>query len=260
MTHETTTATGVVSTEDPAAVVGTRGPAVVVGGASGIGAAVAALYRAVGVEVVVWDRVQDSDIECDITDPAQVDAAARVTLDRVGVPTEVTVTAGMGHSALLMEADPSAWDKVMGVNAKGVWLAMRALAGEMAAAGGGSVVAISSVSAQLVDATMGLYCASKAALDMVVKVAAVEWSPTVRVNAVAPGVTDTPMLGPAPRDGSWLTGVSDRTALGRLGRPDDIAESVLAVHGMHWVTGQIIECDGGLSLHSPIDPTGRHRD
>jgi len=141
-----------------------------------------------------------------------------------------------------------------------VWLAMRALAGEMAAAGGGSVVAISSVSAQLVDATMGLYCASKAALDMVVKVAAVEWSPTVRVNAVAPGVTDTPMLGPAPRDGSWLTGVSDRTALGRLGRPDDIAESVLAVHGMHWVTGQIIECDGGLSLHSPIDPTGRHRD
>ena len=118
---------------------------------------------------------------------------------------------------------------------------------------------ISSVSARLVDRTMGLYCASKAALDMVVRVAAREWAPAVRVNAVAPGVTDTPMLGPAPREGAWLTGVAGRTALGRIGRPEDIAEAVVAVHGMHWVTGQIIECDGGLSLYSPIDPTGRSR-
>ncbi len=236
------------------------GPAVVVGGASGIGAEVAARYRSAGVTVVVWDRAPGSDIDCDITDPDQVDDAARATLERVGVPTEVTVTAGIGHSGLLVDTDAAAWDRVMGVNARGVWLAMRALVGDMTAAGGGSVVAISSVSAHLVDKTMGLYCASKAALDMVVRVAAAEWSPSVRVNAVAPGVTDTPMLGPAPRDGSWLTGVSRRTALGRLGRPGDIAEAVLAVHGMHWVTGQIIECDGGLSLHSPIDPTGRHRD
>ena len=50
--------------------------------------------------------------------------------------------------------------------------------------------------------------------------------------------------------------VARRTALGRLGRPEDIAEAVLAVHGMRWVTGQIIECDGGLALHSPIDPSG----
>ena len=106
---------------------------------------------------------------------------------------------------------------------------------------------------------MGLYCASKAALDMVVRVAAREWAPAIRVNAVAPGVTDTPMLGPAPREGAWLTGVAGRTALGRLGRPEDIAEAIVAVHGMGWVTGQIIECDGGLSLHSPIDPTGGSR-
>ena len=255
--HDRAETLGSVGSAEP---VGPGGPAVVVGGGSGIGAAVAARYRSTGVDVVVWDRAPGSDIECDITDPGQVDAAARATLDRVGVPTQVTVTAGVGHSGLLVDVDAAAWDRVMGVNAKGVWLAMRALAGEMTAAGGGSVVAISSVSAHLVDKTMGLYCASKAALDMVVRVAASEWAPAVRVNAVAPGVTDTPMLGPAPREGSWLTGVAGRAALGRLGRPDDIAEAVLAVHGMHWVTGQIIECDGGLSLHSPIDPTGRHRD
>jgi NAD(P)-dependent dehydrogenase (short-subunit alcohol dehydrogenase family) len=112
------------------------------------------------------------------------------------------------------------------------------------------------VSAQLPDRSMGLYCASKAALDMVVRVAAVEWGPRIRVNAVAPGVTDTPMLGGIPRSGPWLSGVGRRTALGRLGRPDDIAETVLAVHAMSWVTGQSIRCDGGLSLFSPIDPTG----
>jgi NAD(P)-dependent dehydrogenase (short-subunit alcohol dehydrogenase family) len=220
---------------------------------------VADRYRAAGVEVVVWDRAEGGDVRCDITDPDQVGAATAFTLDRVGVPVEVTVTAGIGASGLLLDVDPSAWDEVMGINAKGVWLAMRSLAAAMMTAGGGSIVATSSVSARLADRTMGLYCASKAALDMVVKVAALEWAPTIRVNAVAPGVTDTPMLGPAPRDGSWLSGVAGRTALGRLGRPDDIAEAVLAVHGMHWVTGQSIECDGGLARHSPIDPIGRTR-
>jgi NAD(P)-dependent dehydrogenase (short-subunit alcohol dehydrogenase family) len=249
----------VVGSGGPAVVVGSGGPAVVVGGASGIGAAVVDRYRSARIEVVVWDRAPGSDILCDISDPDQVEAAASATRDRIGAPTEVTVTAGMGASGLLMDVDPSAWDRVMGVNAKGVWLAMRSLAAAMAGADGGSIVVTSSVSARLADRTMGLYCASKAALDMVVKVAALEWAPAIRVNAVAPGVTDTPMLGPAPRQGPWLSGVAGRTPLGRLGRPDDIAEAVLAVHGMHWVTGQSIECDGGLARHSPIDPTGRPR-
>lgn len=81
----------------------------------------------------------------------------------------------------------------------------------------------------------------------------------MRVNGVGPGVTDTPMLGPAPRDGEWLSGVARRTALGRLGTADDIAETVLAVHGMFWVTGEIVQCDGGLSLRSPINPMGDPR-
>ena len=79
------------------------------------------------------------------------------------------------------------------------------------AAEGGSIVAVSSVSARLVDRSMGLYCASKAALEMVIRVAAAEWAPSLRVNGVAPGVTDTPMLGPLHHDGAWLSSVADRT-------------------------------------------------
>ena len=235
------------------------GAAVVVGGGSGIGAAVAALQRAEGREVLVWDVAGGGDVACDVGDPAQVDAATRVTLERVGVPALVTITAGVGHSALLADASCDDFDRVFAVNARGPWLAMRALAKPMADAGGGSIVATSSVSARLVDRAMGLYCASKAALDMLVRVAAAEWGPLVRVNAIAPGVTDTPMLGRAPRQGAWLTGVAGRTALARLGTADEVAEAVVALHAMRWVTGQILAADGGLSLHSPIDAFGKPR-
>ena len=92
---------------------------------------------------------------------------------------------------------------------------------------------------------------------MLVKVAACEWAPLgIRVNAVGPGVTETPMLGRAPTDSGWLRAVAERTALGRLGRAADIAQAVLALHDLEWVTGQVLDCDGGLSLHSPIDAFG----
>jgi len=64
------------------------------------------------------------------------------------------------------------------------------------------------------------------------------------------------MLGPLPRDRGWLAGVARRTALGRLGTPDDMADAILAVHDLSWITGQVITCDGGLSRSSPIDPRG----
>lgn len=234
------------------------GLAVVVGGASGIGRHVVAQQRAAGATVVVWDIRGDHDLTCDVSDPAQVDAAMAATVERWGVPGWCTVSAGVGHAAMLLDVEPDDWDRIQAVNARGPLLAMRACARRMIEAGtAGSIVVTSSVSAHLPDRSMGAYCASKAALDMVVKVAAVEWaSYGIRVNAVAPGVTDTPMLGGAPLDRGWLRHVAARTPLGAVGSPDAIARAVVALHGLPWVTGQVLPCDGGLALHSPIDPTG----
>jgi NAD(P)-dependent dehydrogenase (short-subunit alcohol dehydrogenase family) len=236
--------------------------ALVIGGGSGIGAALADAYRARGTATVTWDIAGSHDVTCDVTEPAAIDDAVGVTRARWGVPSCITITTGIGHAGLLTEAEPEAFDRVMRVNARGPWLCMRSWVGVLREQGlPGSFVAVSSISARLVDRTMGLYCASKAALSMLVQVAAAEWGELgIRVNAVAPGVTRTPMLGRGPSatvEGSpWLAGVADRTALGRLGEASDIAQTIIAVHTMDWVTGQVLECDGGLSLHSPADPDG----
>jgi NAD(P)-dependent dehydrogenase (short-subunit alcohol dehydrogenase family) len=232
--------------------------AVVVGGASGIGAAVVAQHREHGTPVVVWDIAGQRDITCDVSEPAAVDQAIGDTIRAHGVPTLLTVCAGVGHSGMLLHADPDEWDRVMGVNARGAWLSMRAVARAAREAGAPcSMVAVSSVSASIADRNMGIYCASKAALNMLVRVAATEWAADgIRVNAVGPGVTQTPMLGGAPTDSGWLAEVAARTPLQRIGAPDDIAAAVLAVHGLGWVTGQILDCDGGLSLASPLDSYG----
>lgn len=232
--------------------------ALVVGGGSGIGAALVEAYRQRGVEPIVWDVAGERDVDCDISDPTAVESVTAATIDTYGVPTEISVTAGIGQSGLLIDESPEAWDRVLAVNTRGPWLVMRALARALAARSTpASIVVTSSISAHLTDRAMGLYCVSKAALNMLVQVAAAEWAPLgIRVNAVAPGVTETPMLGRAPTDRGWLLHVQQRTALGRLGQPGDVAEAILALHGLGWVTGQTLDCDGGLALHSPIDAFG----
>ena len=232
--------------------------ALVVGGASGIGAALAARQRDDGLDVVVWDVIGERDMTCDVSDAAAVQRAMTETLDGGPAPEVVTVCAGIGHAGLLTDATPDEWDHVMGVNAKGSWLVMRAAAQALMAVGApGSIVATSSVSAHIVDRNMGLYCASKAALSMVVKVAAAEWGPSgIRVNAVGPGPTDTPMLGGTLPGTSWLEPVEGRTPMGRIGSPEEVADAIVAMHGLGWVTGQVLDADGGLGLASPVDSYG----
>jgi NAD(P)-dependent dehydrogenase (short-subunit alcohol dehydrogenase family) len=234
----------------------------VVGGASGIGAAVVEAERAAGADVVVWDIAGSYDVKCDVTDAASIDAALEETLGRGDTPSEVTITAGVGHSGMLLDLPVEEWDRVIAVNTRGPLLVMRACARAMIDADTpGSIVATSSVSARLVDRSMGAYCASKAALSMLVAVAACEWAPHgIRVNAVGPGVTATPMLGRAPNtETGWLASVQGRTPLGRLGEADDIAQVIRLLHDAQWVTGQILEADGGLGLHSPIDAFGENQ-
>ena len=232
--------------------------ALVIGGSSGIGAALVDAYRAQGTEVVTWDIAGEPDVDCDVSDPDAVDRAVDETRERWGVPERVTVTAGVGYGVRLVDVTPDEFDRVFAVNTRGPLLCLRGLARVLLSEQRpGSMVAVSSISARLVDRSMGIYCASKAALSMLVRVAAAEWGPHgVRVNAVAPGVTRTPLLGPDAAVGvegsPWLAGVAKKTPLGRLGEAEDVAQVILSVHDMDWVTGQVIECDGGLALHSPI--------
>jgi NAD(P)-dependent dehydrogenase (short-subunit alcohol dehydrogenase family) len=232
--------------------------AIVTGGASGIGLAVADRLRAAGSTVVVWD-IKDGEIDCDISDPRSVSAAIDRTVADYGVPNRLVACAGIGASGLLLEQTPAEWQRVIDTNLTGTWLTMRSVAGSMVEHGaGGSIVAVSSISGTLADRDMGAYCVSKAGIDMLVRVAAAEWgSHGIRVNAVGPGVTRTPMLANPEQLPGWVEGLTERTALGRLGEADDIAEAIVAVLEMSWVTGQTVFADGGLALQSPIDAYGQ---
>jgi NAD(P)-dependent dehydrogenase (short-subunit alcohol dehydrogenase family) len=232
--------------------------AVVTGGASGIGAAVVTRLRDAGEPVTVWD-LTGGDIDCDISDPDSVAAAMGQTLGTIGAPDRFITCAGIGASGLLLEQSPEDWRRVLDVNLTGTWLVMRAGAQAMIDAGiGGSIVAVSSISGTLADRDMGAYCVSKAGIDMLVRVAAAEWGAHgIRVNAVGPGVTRTPMLAKPESLPGWVEGLTERTALGRLGEPDDVAEAIVGLLAMSWVTGQTLFADGGLALQSPIDAYGQ---
>jgi NAD(P)-dependent dehydrogenase (short-subunit alcohol dehydrogenase family) len=232
--------------------------ALVTGGASGIGCEVAGRLRDAGHDVVVWD-LSGAEIACDISDPDAVSAAMERTVHEHGVPTRVVTCAGIGASGVLLKQSPAEWERVLAVNLTGTWLTIRAAAQAMVDAGvGGSIVAVSSISGSIADRDMGAYCVSKAGVDMLVKVAAVEWGTHgIRVNAVGPGVTRTPMLPNPEALPGWVEGMSERTALGGLGEAVDVAEAIIGVLELPWVTGQIVHADGGLALHSPIDAYGQ---
>jgi NAD(P)-dependent dehydrogenase (short-subunit alcohol dehydrogenase family) len=232
--------------------------AVVTGGGSGIGSAVVTRLRLAGNRVVVWD-IKDGDIDCDISDPDSVSEAAARTLAAHGAPNRLVACAGIGASGMLLDQSPSDWQRVIDTNLTGTWLTMRAVARTMIDSGaGGSIVAVSSISGTLADRDMGAYCVSKAGIDMLVRIAATEWGRYgIRVNAVGPGVTRTPMLAKPEQLPGWVEGLTERTALGRIGEPDDIADAIAALLEMSWVTGQTLFADGGLALHSPIDAYGQ---
>ncbi|MEB3981037.1 SDR family NAD(P)-dependent oxidoreductase [Mycobacterium sp. 663a-19] len=232
--------------------------ALVTGGASGIGREVTARLREVGHDVVVWD-ISGGDIACDVSDPDAVAAAMQRTVREHGAPTRIVTCAGIGASGMLLEQSPAEWDRVLAVNLTGTWLTIRAAARAMIDARvSGSIVAVSSISGTLADRDMGAYCVSKAGVDMLVRVAAAEWGGHgIRVNAVGPGVTRTPMLTDAERLPGWVDALSERTALGGVGDAADVAGAIVGVLELPWVTGQIVHADGGLALHSPIDAYGQ---
>jgi NAD(P)-dependent dehydrogenase (short-subunit alcohol dehydrogenase family) len=245
---------------------------IVTGGTSGIGEGCSRHFASLGARVVIASNQAEPGaslerelrgaghaatfVFTDVANEESVQALVRRTVELHGRVDGIHCNAGVWAQGKVTDFDDTVWSRVMNVNVKSVFWTAKHAVPVMERQGRGVIVITTSVAAFVGFPSHALYCASKAALDMLVRVAAVEWAPGVRVNAVAPGVTDTAMLGPAPRDRGWLAGVAGRTALGRLGTPDDVAAAVDAVHSLDWLTGEVVTCDGGLSLHSPIEPMG----
>lgn len=244
----------------PMELTGTR--AVVTGGASGIGAAVVARLRSAGARVAVLDVAEvdpgacDLSVACDIADERAVDAAVQTVHDALGGIDAAVLNAGVGGAGGLLDMPLEEWDRVLGVNLRGTYLCLRSVGRAMVGAGrGGTVVAVTSVSGFLADRMMAHYSVSKAAVAQLVRVAARELGPLgIRVNAVAPGTTDTPLFDSARRLPGYEARVAERSALGGVGSPEAVADVVVSLLGLDWVTGQVVAADGGVSLWSPIDP------
>jgi len=232
----------------------------VTGGASGIGAATVDALHEAGAKVAVLDLAGASagDIheQVDVGDEAAVvDAVARVAA-RFGGLDGAVLNAGVGGMAPILRMSTDEWDRIMRVNLRGAFVMLRECARAMVdARRAGAIVAVTSVSAFLTDRRMAHYSTSKAGLAALVRVAARELGEHgIRVNAVAPGTTDTPMFAATDRLPGYRERVARRAALGRVGTAGDVAAAIVALFGLDWVTGQVLVADGGVSLVSPIDP------
>jgi NAD(P)-dependent dehydrogenase (short-subunit alcohol dehydrogenase family) len=238
--------------------------ALVTGGSSGIGAAVVQRLQHAGSRVAVLDLQADADdgdlaLACDVAEEDQVVKAVSHAHRSLGGLDVAVLAAGVGGMSAVADMSSSEWDRVQRVNLRGTFLCLREAARAMRQAdAGGAIVALTSVSGFLADRLMAHYCVSKAGVAALVRVAARELGPArIRVNAVAPGTTDTPMFDAARRLPGYEEQVTGRTPLGGLGSPGQVAEAAVALAGLDWVTGQIVAADGGLSLWSPIDPAER---
>ncbi|HJP80727.1 MAG TPA: SDR family oxidoreductase [Pseudonocardiaceae bacterium] len=239
--------------------------AFVTGSGAGIGKAIAALFIERGAQVVVSDINADSakqtadDIgaagiaNCDVTDETQVQSAIQQTVDILGGLDVLVNNAGIEVSSPLLQQSTDSFDKIFAVNVRGPFVAMKAAIPHLMASKG-NIVNIASIAGVGGSPLLGSYCATKAALIQLTRVAAVEMRATgVRVNAVCPGFADTAMVERLVPDFEAATQIpfGDLVAMkqGRLGTPQDIAEvaAFLASDRATWITGSHYILDGGLT-------------
>lgn len=225
--------------------------AVITGGASGIGRATADRLAAQGARPVTWD-VSGGDIPCDVTSIESVEAAHAQTVANHGVPTILVAAAGVGRVGRIVDLNLADWDLTYAVNIRGVMLALRVVARGIIDAGlSGSCILVSSVNGTVADSAHSMYSTSKAAVNHLARCAAVEMgSQGIRVNAIAPGPVETPMMSGVFAIEGYRQKIADTTPLGRIAQPDDIAQAIVHVLESDWVTGQVIGVDGGSALMS----------
>lgn len=246
--------------------------ALITGAASGIGAATAVLFAQAGADVALtWypadpydvqpvvRRVEEEGrhaitIECDVGTKWDVDRAVVTALDAFGRIDVVIANAAIARVAPSVELDDDRWNHLLNIDLAGVFRCFRAALPHMIAAGWGRLLATSSITGALMGWPEHVhYTAAKSGIVGLVRALAVEVAPHgITVNAVAPGVIETPQssdpvnsLGP---DG--LKALAERVPLGRVGRPEDIASLFLflASEEASYLTGQTILVDGGVSL------------
>ncbi|GAA4356899.1 SDR family NAD(P)-dependent oxidoreductase [Variovorax defluvii] len=246
--------------------------AVLTGGATGIGRATALALADAGAEVAILDiDVQSAELTCrqiadkggtaftiaaSVSDSASVDAAFSTLDARWGRLDLLVNNAGVSGNRAALEIDDTEWQRVMGINLNGVFFCARAAGRRMVARGQGAIVNVGSIYSLVAAPERLSYCVSKAAVAMLTKTLAIEWaSKGVRVNCVAPGYVQTPLLEALDSEGRIdLAALRQRTPQQRLGTPEDIAQSVVYLcepRGAH-ITGQVLAVDGGWSAYGYI--------
>jgi len=239
--------------------------AIVTGGSLGIGKAAAHAFARQGTRVVVSARRSPEGekvvkeikagggeamfVQADVSKPNEVQSLVERTVAQFGRLDYACNNAGIvGGWNQLIEISEEQWDSVVGVNLKGVWLSMKYEIPVMERNGGGAIVNVSSINGFRGSAAGADYTASKHGVIGLTKAAAKGYARAgIRVNAVCPGFTETPMLlgihhGKIPED------LGDRIPIGRLADPGEIADAIvwLCSDGASYVTGQTLVVDGGF--------------
>jgi NAD(P)-dependent dehydrogenase (short-subunit alcohol dehydrogenase family) len=226
--------------------------AVVLGGGSGIGREAARALAAHGAHVICADRdVEaaretgvDEAYEIDLLDPGAVARAA----SELGELDIVVLTAAMNVRKRLLDYTREEFDRVLALNLGATFEVVRAFGAGMVRRGRGSIIGFSSIRGTTVEPGQGPYAATKAGLVQLFRTAAAEFGPSgVRVNAIAPGVVETPLTAQIKANPDWYDAYATKGALGRWARADELAGAVvyLASDASTFVTGSVLAVDGG---------------